>query len=251
MTKRKVYQAICAITAAISRTGVPKGHLNVRDQYFYRSTDDVVNCLSPLLAQHKLVLLPRVLERTVAKWTGEQDQRLLSVTVKMAFDFVSVEDGSSHTVEAYGEALDPSDKATAKAMTAAYKSAVVQAFCIPTAGEDADAASPRLRVPRHDPQPVEGWEQWSKDIIATISICESREALERVQVTHRNQLKAIGSERRALYETIGQAFSRRTRELERPKQPSPALAGRKRSPPKQRKSAKLVRVQPDKVLVDA
>ena len=50
----------------------------------------------------------------------------VNVLLRVAFDLVSVEDGSVHTVEAYGEALDEGDKGTAKAMSAAYMSNGVQ-----------------------------------------------------------------------------------------------------------------------------
>lgn len=236
MTGLKVYQAIAAITAALSSGGIPKRQFNIRDQYFYRSIDDVVNCLSPLLAQHKLCVLPRVLERQATEQAGEQDQRLMSVMLKVAFDLVSAEDGSNHTAESYGEALDPGDKATAKAMTAAYKSAVVQIFCIPTVAEDADAASPRLKAPRHDPAPVEGWEQWAHDIIATIGICESREALGRVQDTHRDKLKAIAREKQGLYQAIGAAFTSRRQALDSPKPAAPPAKPAKKPTATKRKS---------------
>jgi hypothetical protein len=53
---------------------------------------------------------------------------------------VSAEDGSMHTAIAYGEAMDSGDKATNKAMSAAYKYACMEVFCIPTEGTpDADA----------------------------------------------------------------------------------------------------------------
>ena len=35
---------------------------------------------------------------------------LFHVCLRVAFTLTSVDDGSSHSVEAYGEALDPSDK---------------------------------------------------------------------------------------------------------------------------------------------
>ena len=63
----KVYQAINAITAEFARDGIPKAHINVRDQYQYRSIDDVLNRLGPLLARHRLCILPRVLERTASE----------------------------------------------------------------------------------------------------------------------------------------------------------------------------------------
>jgi hypothetical protein len=58
------------------------------------------------------------------------------------FAFVSVSDGSTHIVKTYGEAMDSADKATNKAMSAAYKYACLQTFCIPTEGDnDADATT--------------------------------------------------------------------------------------------------------------
>jgi hypothetical protein len=46
-------------------------------------------------------------------------------------------------VQTYGEAMDSADKATNKAMSAAYKYAAFLAFCIPTEGDnDADATTP-------------------------------------------------------------------------------------------------------------
>ena len=53
-------------------------------------------------------------------------------------DFVAIEDGSKHTVKTYGEAMDSGDKATNKAMSAAYKYAAFQAFAIPTEGNNSE-----------------------------------------------------------------------------------------------------------------
>ena len=65
---------------------------------------------------------------------------------------ISVEDGSSHKVEAYGEALDGGDKATAKAMSAAYKSAMVQTFCIPVCESRGCGSLPATGSAAEDPQ---------------------------------------------------------------------------------------------------
>jgi hypothetical protein len=52
---------------------------------------------------------------------------------------VSAEDGSKHTARTFGEAMDSGDKATNKAMSAAYKYMAFQTFAIPTEGDnDAD-----------------------------------------------------------------------------------------------------------------
>lgn len=74
------------------------------------------------------------------------------VTVEAEFDFVCAEDGSKHVVRTFGEAMDSADKATNKAMSAAYKYAAFQAFAIPTEGDnDADAQTPQI-APATDAQ---------------------------------------------------------------------------------------------------
>ena len=50
MSAPQVYRAIHAISAELARAGIAKLHRNERDDYLYRSIDDVLNRLSPLLA---------------------------------------------------------------------------------------------------------------------------------------------------------------------------------------------------------
>ena len=99
--------------------------------------------------------------------------------LKVAFTLVSADDGSSHSVEVFGEALDASDKATAKAMSAAYKSAMVQTFCIPVAGQrGCGRCQPQSLLRKtHVAEPVQGWEQWARDIEDIVAVCESEQAI--------------------------------------------------------------------------
>jgi hypothetical protein len=101
--------------------------------------------LGKVLAANGLVVLPRVLARECIERQTAKGSPLFYVTVEVEFDFVSADDGSKHTVKTYGEAMDSADKATNKAMSAAYKYAAMQAFCIPTEGDnDADAHTPEV-----------------------------------------------------------------------------------------------------------
>ena len=215
MSAPQVYKAITAIAAELSGAGIPKRHRNERDDYRYRSIDDVLNRLSPLLAKHKLCVLPRVLERTSTDRVGEADLLLVGVALRVAFDLVSSADGSIHTVEAFGEALDASDKATAKAMSSAYKHAMLQVFCVPVAQiADTDASSHRLKRARtHQREPVEGWAMWTSGIIDIAKSCATPEALARLQERQRPLLKALSREKPDLYAQIGAAFANRTAEL--------------------------------------
>ena len=226
MTRRQVYRAINAVAADLAEAGIPKTHSNEADGYEYRSIDDVLNRLAPLLARHRLCVLPRVLRRTASDRRGEQGTSLTMVELKVAFDFISADDASRHSVKVFAEALDGGDKATAKAMAAAYKIAMIQSLCIPVPGnDDTDRMTPRLAMRVHDPEPVQGWPQWAADVIDMIGICESEEALVRVQDGKRAKLKAISRERNTLYVAIGEAFaSRRVTLAERGKAMSRASA---------------------------
>ena len=242
MTRRQVYRAINAVAADLAEAGIPKTHNNEADGYKYRSIDDVLNRLAPLLARHRLCVLPRVLRRTASARRGEQGTILTMVELKVAFDFISADDGSRHTVKVFAESLDAGDKATAKAMAAAFKIAMIQSLCIPVPGnDDADRQTPKLAKQDHNPEPVQGWPQWAADVIDTIGICESEEALVRVQDGKRAQLKAISRERNTLYVAIGEAFaSRRAALAGRGKGPSPdSVPAAKRSARAKAKVAEL------------
>jgi hypothetical protein len=114
----------------------------------FRGIDAVYGALSPLLAKHELCVLPRVVDRSVTEQPTKSGGIAFYTVLKVEFDFVAAEDGSKHTVCTIGEAMDTGDKSSNKAMSAAYKYACFQAFCIPTEGDnDADAhtheAAPR------------------------------------------------------------------------------------------------------------
>ncbi len=135
----KVYQAIAAVQAELSSEGIAKEHKNSQQGYNFRGIDDVYNALAPVLSKHGLCILPRIISREMIERQTKTGNALFYVTVDAEFDFVCAEDGSKHTVKTYGEAMDSADKATNKAMSAAYKYAAFQSFCIPTEGDnDAD-----------------------------------------------------------------------------------------------------------------
>jgi hypothetical protein len=140
----RVYAAINAVQKELAATGIVKTQTNTFDGYKFRGIDDIYNALAPLLAKHGLCILPRMLTRTVVERESKDKKALFYVTVEAEFDFVAVEDGSKHTVKTFGEAMDRGDKATNKAMSAAYKYAAFQSFTIPTEA-DSDAESHDVR----------------------------------------------------------------------------------------------------------
>jgi hypothetical protein len=158
-----VYACIAAVSAEIAQTGIAKSRNNAQQGYKFRGIDDVYNALAPMLAKHGLVILPRILSRQVTERTTAKGGVLFNVAVEAEFDFVATADGSIHVARTYGEAMDSGDKATNKAMSAAYKYVTFQAFCIPTEGDnDTDATT-------HEPAPhaPDGYEEWLVDLAST------------------------------------------------------------------------------------
>ncbi len=136
-----VYGAIADVTAALAKDGITKSRNNAQQGYKFRGIDDVYNALAPMLVDAKLVILPKLLSREVTERVTQKGGTLFYVVVSSEFRFVSAVDGSDVIVGPFlGEAMDSGDKATNKAMSAAYKYMAMQTFCIPTEGDnDADA----------------------------------------------------------------------------------------------------------------
>ena len=165
-----VYKAINAIQAELAKVGISKDRKNQQGSgYMFRGIDDVYNAISPLMAKHGLCILPRMLSRQCEERQSKNGGALFYVTVEAEFDFVAAEDGSKHTCRTFGEAMDSGDKATNKAMSAAYKYAAFQAFAIPTEGDnDADAVTHAVT-----PKPL-NLDKACQMIISAATIGESR-----------------------------------------------------------------------------
>ena len=147
----QVYGAICRVSQELSHAGISKDRSNQQQGYKFRGIDDCLNAISSLLPKYGLVIIPTVLEREVVERQTKSGGALFYVTVKVQFSFVSVQDGSQHLAVLYGEAMDSADKATNKAMSAAYKYAVLLTFCIPTEGDnDADATTHEVAAKQND-----------------------------------------------------------------------------------------------------
>ena len=143
----KVYAAISEVAKELAQIGIAKSSKNQMQGFNFRGIDAVYNALAPLLAKHQLCILPRCIERICVERTNAKGTALFYVTVKAEFDIVAI-DGTKHTVSTYGEAMDSGDKATNKAMSAAYKYAAFQTFCIPTeeTAIDADSVSHEVQT---------------------------------------------------------------------------------------------------------
>ena len=70
MRPAEVYRAINAVTAPLAEGGIPKSRTNPIELYQYRSIDRLLNRLAPLVAEHRLCILPRVIAYPESQFWG-------------------------------------------------------------------------------------------------------------------------------------------------------------------------------------
>ena len=95
----KVFSAALEVSRALGREGIGKRSSNGL-RYSYRSIEDVLAALNPLLHQHHLIIFPEKIEQAPEQTVSTQKggvQRLVRATV--TYRFVSTEDGSFFTVQ--------------------------------------------------------------------------------------------------------------------------------------------------------
>ena len=119
---------------------------NSRVQYNFQRWDDMVKALGDAFRTHGVATQTVVLEVDRYRFERTKDngqiQLWIHTSARVRFVFTSLEDGSTFTVEAAGEALDNSDKGINKAITAAYKNACKVAFML-SAEDDSDPDASR------------------------------------------------------------------------------------------------------------
>ena len=138
----KIYEAITNVMKDIGIVG--KNDSNDFDHYKYRGIDAVMNALNPAMIKNKVFVTPNVIDSKREERVGNKGTNMMYSVLTVEYTFYT-EDGSNVKCTVIGEAMDRSDKSTNKAMSAAYKYACFQTFCIPTEEmQDADAESPEI-----------------------------------------------------------------------------------------------------------
>lgn len=112
-------------------TSVGKDGFNEQQKYPFRGIDGTVNVLGPALREAGVFVTPEVLDSVTRDVQTTQDKKSRETTVRVKFTFWA-EDGSQVSAVVPGESLDVSDKGTAKAMSVAFRIALLQVFALPT-----------------------------------------------------------------------------------------------------------------------
>ena len=135
----EIFAALSAVMSDVS--SVSKDERNTGQGFNFRGIDAVVNAVGPALRKHGVIVVPRVQSCDYATIEiGEKRKATAHVRVIVEYIFIA-QDGSTISCTTAGEAMDGGDKATAKAMSVAFRIALLQALALPTSEPDPDASS--------------------------------------------------------------------------------------------------------------
>jgi hypothetical protein len=128
-----------AITEVMRDVGhVAKSDRNENQRFMFRGIDSVMNAVGPALREHGVVVVPHVetVSYEVVQTTTGKPSTRCAVVVSYIFHGP---DGDHITTKVAGEAWDSGDKSTPKAMSVAYRTALLQALTLPTDEKEPDA----------------------------------------------------------------------------------------------------------------
>jgi hypothetical protein len=142
MTEKTALPIAQAMSAIMTEVGaIAKKDKNTSQGFNFRGIDSVVNAVSPALQKHGVIVVPSVEDYEYATVeVGRNRTAMGHVKVKVTYTFIGAK-GDEIKATVVGEAMDSGDKATAKAMSVAFRTALLQALSLPTDELDPDASS--------------------------------------------------------------------------------------------------------------
>jgi hypothetical protein len=146
----KVFEAVTAVMSEVG--AVAKDGVNQHQKFRFRGIDAVVNAMSPAMRKHGLTVFPSKVEHRPGTMQLSGGKTATSPVVVVDYTFVGPE-GDSFTSQVVAEAFDQGDKATAKAMSVALRTCLLQTFMLPTDDADPDEHTYE-RAPQQSRQPA-------------------------------------------------------------------------------------------------
>lgn len=158
-----VIQALTAVMQDV--TSVGKGGFNQQQQFKFRGVDAVVNAVGPALRRHGVVVMPKTITHDLVLGSTTTGKSVLQARVMVKYTFYGPA-GDSVSATVPGESMDSGDKSTAKAMSVAFRTALIQALALPTDEPDPDSQVYELSEKQPHrmsgaPAPVPGLEEWA------------------------------------------------------------------------------------------
>ena len=131
-----IVQALAAVMGDVQ--AVKKSDRNTAQGFQFRGIDAVMNAVGPALRAHGVVVVPVVISSDASTVeVGSKRTPMGHVRVVVEYHFHGPA-GDSIMSRVAAEAMDSGDKSTAKAMSVAFRTCLLQALCLPTDEPDPD-----------------------------------------------------------------------------------------------------------------
>jgi hypothetical protein len=183
---RSVHEAIAAVMGEVQSVG--KGDFNDQQRFRFRGIDAVMNAVGPALRTHGVIVAPTNVVTTYEPVVTSKGSAMTSVRVIVTYRWWGP-GGDWLETSAPGEAFDAGDKGTAKAMSVAFRTMLLQTLCLPTDEPDPDStvyerAAPttdRKQVALSSPPPVPPVDEIvTKGLAHLRAIAETEDTAERI-----------------------------------------------------------------------
>lgn len=132
-----IYQAMNEVMKDVG--AVRKNERNTHQNFNFRGIDAVINAVSPAFRKHGIFCTPTVISSEYESVQVGQNRTVMGHARVMVQYTFHATDGTSISATVSAESMDSGDKATAKAMSVAYRTALLQTLCLPTDEADPDA----------------------------------------------------------------------------------------------------------------
>lgn len=153
--------ALAAVMADVDH--VAKRDRNEHQRFLFRGIDAVVNAVGPVLRKHGVTVRPTVDQVTYETVQTSGGKASTACRLLVTYTF-RAGDGSEVATSVAAEAWDSGDKAAPKAMSVAFRTALLQALCLPTDEPDPDSHTyerSATQAPQDPPNPTAKDAAWA------------------------------------------------------------------------------------------
>lgn len=152
----KVHEALSAVMADVQAVG--KNDVNKQQGWSFRGVDAVVNAVGPALRKHGVTVVPKMISCDRRDVPVSEKKSAHECVVEVEYRIIGPE-GDELAGTSVGESIDYGDKATAQAMSVAYRTWWLQLLCVPTDEPDPDERIVE-RAPAEDPAVTARKQAW-------------------------------------------------------------------------------------------
>lgn len=201
-------QRVMHAVGAVGKTG-----RNEDQKYNFRGIDAVVNAVGPALRAAGGFIKPDVLKVKREHGVTRNGAPVLDTFVKVRYSWFGSDGGEPVSAVVLGESRDTSDKGTAKAMSVAYRTFLLQTLCLPTDEPDPDEtaieratpaqakAAAKAAAPKAPAKPPVSKGKWAEKIIDVNTTDELKAVWDEVEEAGELGLPFAAGQRKFVVET--------------------------------------------------